>query len=135
MTPAIRKASKKAAKAVKNPKFVTAILVIVVVIFFRKKLKNAIENFRRNRFDRNEGSDVNSIVQQYRSAVNPSGVSWLIDVDGTNEEEVLRLAEQSKGQFQEVARAYRAKFNESITDRMRSDLSVSDFAKWQDLVA
>ena len=131
----LKKARKKAVSVAKDPKVITAVIILIVALFFRKKIQAAVANVRAKGFDRKEGSDLNNIVQQYRAAVNPSGVSWLIDMDGTDEDTILALAEKTKGRFQEIARAYRAKFNESITDRMRSDLSVANFTKWQNIAA
>jgi len=47
-----------------------------------------MRNNRQRRFNKNEGRDINQIAQQYRSAVNPSGISWIINVDGTDELEI-----------------------------------------------
>ena len=89
---------------------------------------------RQRKFDKNEAQDVNQIAQQYRSAVNPSGISWMINIDGTDEAEIERLGYQSKGKLQPIADAYRLKFEESLTDTLRKELSPTEFQNWRNIV-
>ncbi len=117
-----------------NRKVQIAILVIILYWVFKKKIAKAIHRYRQNKFDKNEGDSINQLAQQYRAAANRSGISWLIDLDGTNTKEIEILAHQTKGRLQQVANAYKLKFEESLTDRMRKELSASDFQNWWNIV-
>ncbi len=130
----IAQATKTAGNILANKKVQLAILLIIAYVIFRKKINDLIYRWRQRKFNQNEGRDTNQIAQQYRSAANPSGVSWLINVDGTKEEEIERLGYQTKGQLQPIADAYRLKFEESLTDRLRKELSPKDFQNWKNIV-
>ncbi|MEW7289629.1 hypothetical protein [Aquimarina sp. 2304DJ70-9] len=117
-----------------NRKVQIAILIIILYFIFKKKIKRLIHTIRQRKFDKNEARDVNQLAQQYRSASNPSGISWMINMDGTNEEEIERLGYQTKGQLQPIADAYRLKFDESLSDRLRKELSPEDFQDWRNIV-
>ena len=124
----------KGGQLLTNKKVITAIVVIIVLLLLRGTIRRIIRKIRQRRFDRNEGKDVNQMAQQYRSAANPSGVSWMINMDGTNEETIEKLAYQTKGSLQAVADAYRLKFEESLSDRLRGELSAKDYQNWRNIV-
>jgi len=117
-----------------NRKVQIALMVLLAYFLFKNKIKDAVLKYRQNKFDKNEGDTINQLVQQYRSAVNPSGVSWMTNFDGTKEQELEKLAYQTKGKLQLVANAYKLKFDESLTDRIRKELSVSAFQNWWNIV-
>jgi pyruvate-formate lyase-activating enzyme len=117
-----------------NRKVQIVLLVIVLYFIFKKKIKRLIHNIKQRRFDKNEAQDVNQIAQQYRSAANPSGISWMINADGTDEREIERLGYQSKGKLQPIADAYRLKFEQSLSDRLRKELSPKEFQDWRNIV-
>ncbi len=58
----------------------------------------------------------------------------MINFDGTNTTAINNLAFQTKGRFQEVADAYRLKFEEPLTDGMGKELSTDDFQNWWNIV-
>ncbi|TSE10340.1 hypothetical protein [Aquimarina algiphila] len=130
----IAQAAKATQSFLMNRKVQIAILIIILYFVFKKKIKKLIHRIRQRKFDKNEAQDVNQIAQQYRSASNPSGISWMINVDGTDEKEIERLGYQSKGKLQPIANAYRLKFDESLSDRLRKELSPEDFQDWKNIV-
>ncbi|MEW7279729.1 hypothetical protein ABW636_14140 [Aquimarina sp. 2201CG1-2-11] len=111
-----------------------AIVLLILYWVFKKKIAKAIRRYRERKFDKNEGNSINQLAHQYRAAVNRSGIKWMINFDGTSEDEIKALAHQTKGKLQQVADAYKLKFNESLSDRMRKELSASDFQNWWNIV-
>jgi hypothetical protein len=135
MNPKLVKVATVGAKKVFTNKYVLMVLIILVLLFFfRGRIRKMIKRRREKQFDKNETQDVNQIAQQYRSASNPSGISWMIDFDGTDEEAIDKLAYQSKNNFPAIANAYRQKFDETLTDRMRAELSTEDFQSWHNII-
>jgi hypothetical protein len=130
----IAQATKSATSFFSNRKVQILLLGIVLYFIFKKKIKRLIRKMKQQKFDRNEAQDVNQIAQQYRSAVNPSGISWMINIDGTDEKEIEHLGYQTKGKLQPIADAYRLKFEESLSDRLRRELSPREFQNWKNIV-
>ncbi len=130
----IAQALKGAGSFFSNRKVQIAILIIILYFIFKKKIKQLIRNYKQRKFNKNEAQDINQLAQQYRAAANRSGIEWMINFDGTNTDIINNLAFQTKGRFQEVADAYRLKFEESLTDRMRKELSTNDFQNWWNIV-
>lgn len=123
-----------AKKALKNKYVMTAIISIVAFFFLKGSVKKLIRKYRESRFDKNETQDVNQLAQQYRAAANPSALSWMIDIDGTDEAAVERLGYQTKGKLSPIASAYKQKFNETLTDRMRKELNADEFQDWKNII-
>ncbi len=130
----IAQAAQSAKSFFSNRKVQLVLIGIVLYFIFKKKIRKLLHTLRQQKFNKNEARDVNQLAQQYRSAANPSGISWMINVDGTKEEEIERLGYQTKGQLQQVADAYRLKFEESLTDRLRKELSSREFQNWKNIV-
>ena len=61
-----------------------------------------------------------------RSAINPSGVSWLMWADGTNEAVVQQVASQIQN-LEEVGRAYRNLYAADLLPDLQKELSTSLF--------
>ena len=59
--------------------------ILVVLLLLRKTIKKGIEKIRENKFDRDSTEDPNKLALNARSAVNPSGIGWMVDFDGTDE--------------------------------------------------
>ncbi len=131
MIPLLTKTTKK---VLKNKYVMTAIISIVAFFFLKGTVKKLIRKYRESRFDKNETNDVNQIAQQYRAAANPSGISWLIETDGTDEAAVERLGYQTKDKMESVATAYKQKFDETLTDRMRKELNPDEFQDWKNII-
>ena len=130
----LAKVAQGAKKVLTNKYVIIAIVVIISFWLLKGGVKKAVRFFKEKQFDKNEAEDVNQIAQQYRAAANPSGLSWMIDWDGTNEEAVERLGYQTKGRLDSVARVYKQKFDETLTDRMRKELDTEEFQNWRNIV-
>ena len=118
-----------------NRTVLTVIAIIVIVLILKKKIKKGVRKYKEKQFDKNEFQDPNLLVQQYRSASNPSGINWLINTDGTEEAEILNLAYPTNGQKTAVSEAYQNKYAETLTDRLKSELSTKDFDHWKNIVS
>ncbi len=123
-----------AKKAATNKYVIAIVLVVLLLLISKKAISKTVQKIRERKFDKNEAANVNQIAQQYRSVSNPSGISWMIDFDGTDTDQIDSLAHQSKRNFPEIAKAYRLKFGEGLTDRMRAELSNQDFTNWQNII-
>lgn len=130
----MQKVAGTAKKVLSNKYVLIAIAVVVGYLFMRGKIKAFFKKRREAEFDKDEHKDANQIAQQYRSAANPSGVKWMIDLDGTNEEAIDRLAYQTKGTAKQVFDAYKLKFDETLTDRMRRELNAEDLQSWRNII-
>lgn len=135
MNPKLVQAAAVGTKKVFSNKYVLiALIVIIGFWFFKGRIKRMMKNYRAKQFDKNETINANQLAQQYRSASNPSGVSWMIDFDGTDEDLIEKLAFQTKGGFDVVADAYHQKFDETLTDRMRAELDTDEFKNWHNII-
>jgi ABC-type Na+ efflux pump permease subunit len=134
MNPLLITAAAGAKKVFSNKYVLIAIIAIISIWLIKGGISKAIRYFKEKSFDKNEAKDVNQIAQQYRAASNPSGTSWMIDWDGTSEDQIEKLAYQTKGHLESVARVYKQKFDETLTDRMRKELDTDDFQNWHNIV-
>ena len=134
MNPALITVATGAKKVFSNKYVIIAIIAIISLWLIRGGVKKLIRSWREKQFDKNEAKDVNQIAQQYRAASNPSGSNWMIDWDGTDEDAIELLAHQTKGHLESVARVYKQKFDETLTDRMRKELDTDDFQNWHNIV-
>ena len=130
----IAQAAKTTTTFFSNRKVQIVLLILVLLFVFKKKIRQWLKKRRQDKFDQNEARDVNQLAQQYRSAANPSGIAWMINADGTDEDEIERLGYQSKGILQPIANAYKLKFEESLSDRLRKELSPKEFQQWRNIV-
>lgn len=130
----VAKVAQGAKKVFTNKYVVIAIIVIISFWLLKGGIKKTIRYFKERSFDKNETKDVNQIAQQYRAASNPSGSDWMIDWDGTDEDQIEKLAFQTKGSFENVAKAYKQKFDETLTDRMRKELDADEFQNWRNII-
>ena len=110
------------------------LIILLVALVFKGSIQTVIRKVRENHFDKNEPEMVNQLAQQYRAAVNPSGVSWMVGIDGTKDKAIELLAYRTKGKLNEVLKAYREKFDETLTDRLRQELSVKAYQNWLNIV-
>lgn len=69
-----------------------------------------------------------------RSAINPSGVSWMKSFDTTNTAALLDTAKQIKN-LDEVSNAYRRLYDDDMLEDIQKELSTSDYQKFLTLVA
>ncbi|NQY09821.1 MAG: hypothetical protein HRT71_09950 [Flavobacteriales bacterium] len=135
MNPLVIKTFLTGLKKVFSNKYVLLTIAALFVLFLtRNKIKKIFIKRNEDKFDKEETEDFNQIAQQYRSASNPSGIEFLIDADGTDEEAIERLAYQTKGNFQQIADGYNMKFDETLTDRMRKELDSDEFQQWYNII-
>jgi hypothetical protein len=135
MNPIVLQKIAQGAKVIFTNKIVLMIILgLLIWLFLKKGIRKVVRKIRENQFDKNETQNPNILAQQYRSAANPSGNKWMIDWDGTDEDGIDRLAYQTRGRLESVTDAYNQKFGETLTDRMRTELSNDDFQNWRNIV-
>lgn len=105
-------------------------LVAIAVYFILKRFAEvAAVNEAREKIQESGYLNANALAQLYRQAVNPSGYSVLMSVDGTNEELIFDLAGRTSN-FQSVATAYKALYSSDLTEDLRKELSTADFERF-----
>ncbi len=135
MNPIILQKVAQGAKTIFSNRIVLIVLAgLLAYLFLKKRIKKVVRKISENQFDKNETQNPNILAQQYRSAANPSGNKWMIDWDGTDEDAIDRLAYQTRGRLESVTDAYSQKFDETLTDRMRTELDNDDFQNWRNIV-
>ena len=96
--------------------------------------KNIFENIQKNNVS---GKAAESLeVQQatiIRSAINPSGISWMKSFDTTNASSVLATAAQITN-FAEVQKAYKKLYADDLLVDLQSELSTDDYKKFMSIV-
>lgn len=110
----------------------TSVIVSVIAYVVVQAL---VKNTRRGKVDNNPDDPVSYLVQRYRQAMNPSGISWLIGADGTDETEIFDLGVATKGRLKEVQLAYKAKYNTTLTDALSKELDPEEYQKWYNAAA
>ena len=76
------------------------------------------------------GTDANtSLAIAIRQGVNPWGVDWSIEFDGTSEVELMAVARQITD-FDKVATSYSRLYGENMIDRLQKELSVQKFQEF-----
>ena len=73
-------------------------------------------------------------AQALRAAFNPSGVNWAISMDTTNVEQVYAVA-SAITDFNKVRSAYKDLYSEELNERLRKELSSSEFTNFQTIIA
>ncbi len=131
----ITKITQGTKKILSNKYVVIGIIVFITLFILRGGIRKIITRIREKKFNKNETKNVNQIAQQYRAASNPSGANWMINWDGTHEDQIEKLAYQTKGYLKPIADAYKLKFQETLTDRMRKELDAEDFQNWYNIVS
>jgi hypothetical protein len=69
-----------------------------------------------------------------RSAMNPSGMSWMMSFDGTNTTVLFNTAKQIKN-FDSVSSAYKKLYNDDLLIDVQKELSTEDYQKFMTLVS
>lgn len=127
---------KKGGKALAN-KNVQKILLVLIGVFLLfggiKKIRAAI---RKRKFDKKSTEDPNRVALQFRQAANPSGANWMIDFDGTDEEQFERLARKVKSEqiLKEVSDAYALKYDETLQERAAKELDNEELQQFEDII-
>lgn len=138
--PAILVASKvgQGAKKVLSNKKVQLVLAAIIGVFLLKGGISKIRAYFNNKkFDKKSTEDPNRIALAFRNAANPSGANWMIDWDGTNEEEFNLLARRIKNQdiIKEVSDAYRLKYDETLQERAAKELGAEELQSFEDIIS
>lgn len=82
-------------------------------------------------------ADDNPSVRQamtFRTAMNPSGISWLMSTDGTNEELIFDTAKLVTN-LDEVSSSYKDLYQSNLLDDLQHELSSEDYSKFLTLVS
>ncbi|MFQ3578566.1 MAG: hypothetical protein SNJ71_00315 [Bacteroidales bacterium] len=97
------------------------------LFFAGRAIKKAIKNKRAD--NTNAQITDNRAIQSaqiLRSAMNPSGVSWLRNIDGTNADVIMNEA-KIIADFADVQKQYKKMFNDDLTEDLRQELSVEKY--------
>ncbi|MBU6158720.1 MAG: hypothetical protein KGP35_06775 [Bacteroidetes bacterium] len=70
----------------------------------------------------------------FRTAMNPSGISWLMSTDGTNEDLIFDTAKQVTN-LDEVSSSYKDLYQSNLLDDLQRELSSEDYSKFLTLVS
>lgn len=131
------KAAKGAGNLLKNRKVQLVLAVLIGLFLLRGGIGKIKAFFNNRKFDKKSTEDPNRIALQFRNAANPSGANWMIDWDGTNEEEFDRLARRIKNQdiIKEVSDAYRLKYSETLQERAAKELDATELRSFEDIIS
>jgi hypothetical protein len=130
------KAAKGVGTALKNKK-VQLVLAVLLGLFLLKGGVSKIKRYFKNKkFNKKSTEDPNRVALQFRNAANPSGANWMIDFDGTNEEEFDKLARRIKNQdiIKEVSDAYQLKYDETLQERAAKELDADELRSFEDII-
>jgi len=119
-------------------KTVRVVLIVVVLVFlFKKTIQGAIRKYRESKFDSRSSQLPNKLALSIRSAVNPSGIDWMVDFDTTKPTELLALGQRIKdlGIVKEVSDAYKLKFDETLEERVSKELDSTDLITWEQIIS
>lgn len=138
--PAVAIAAQGALKTVRNvltdKRVIYVILGIILYFILKKTFLKAIRAYKEKQFDKNSFASPNKIALNLHSAANPSGQSWIIDYDGTDEDAFLTSGQRMKDLRlqREVSEAYQLKFDETLEDRANKELDGDDLRTWEGLI-
>lgn len=124
-------------KKVLSDKRVVFVLIAIVVFFLLKKyIKKGIKKIKENKFDKQSHEDPNKLALNFRSAANPSGYNWMIDMDGTDEDTMLDIGQRIKdlNLQEDVSKAYRLKYDETMEERANKELDGEDLRLFESLI-
>jgi hypothetical protein len=94
----------------------------------RKIYKNIREKRTERRF-----TEESQQALLLRSAMNPSGASWLIWMDGTKEEAIFNIAAQITN-FRKVQQDYQNLYNRSLLKDLQKELKTDEYNKFMNII-
>ncbi len=100
----------------------------VAYLVGRKIFKNLREKRTERRF-----TEESQQALLLRSAMNPSGASWLIWMDGTKEETIFNIAAQINN-FKKVQQDYQNLYNRSLIKDLQKELDTDDYTKFMNII-
>lgn len=96
---------------------------------------NLLRNSQKSTALANAPNDPNTqLAIRMRQAFNSSGIGWLMGADGTDEDELFRLAPKLKGIFDVVSRQYQLLYNANLTTDLQDELSAATLSKFWAIV-
>lgn len=94
--------------------------------------KRAIKNIRRKNSERKFTNEAQQAIL-LRSAINPSGISWMMWMDGTKEQAIYDVAGRITN-FRKVQQEYQNLFNSSLVNDLEKELSTDEYNKFMNIV-
>ena len=116
-------------------KIVNGVLVIGGIYLTYRLGKNLITAL--NKSDAQNKADDSAEVRQamaLRSAMNPTGISWMMSFDTTNTDTVLDTAKTITN-LDSVQAAYKSLYQDNLLDDLQGELSASDYQKFLTIVS
>jgi hypothetical protein len=116
-------------------KLMNGALVIGGIYLTYRLGKNIIASL--NKSDAQNKADDSPEVRQamsLRSAMNPSGISWMMSMDTTNTGTVVNTAKTITN-LDSVQKAYKNLYQNNLLDDLQSELSTSDYQKFLTIVS
>ena len=116
-------------------KIVNGVLVIGGIYLSYRLGKNLIAAL--NKSDAQNKADDSPEVRQamaLRSAMNPSGVSWMMSFDTTNSASVIETA-KTLTNLDNVQTAYKNLYQDNLLDDLQGELSAGDYQKFLTIVS
>ena len=97
-------------------------VVLIIVAFYY--INSTWEETRKTEEGKNVDDPNVLIAQRIRTAVNPWGFDWSIDLDGFDKDTLLSIAKEikTKEQFDKIARSYQIQFSEDMVQRLRKEM-------------
>jgi hypothetical protein len=116
--------SKKVVKG--NKKWIIAIVAYFILKKWASQaaLQKSLEELQENGY-----LNANALATLYDKAINPSGISYLVTMDGTDENAIFELAAKT-GNYKDVADAYRIQYKRELTNDLKSELSGDDYRRY-----
>ncbi|MFH0895405.1 MAG: hypothetical protein V2A54_13295 [Bacteroidota bacterium] len=111
-------------------------LVIGIGGFLLYKLGKKFLNRNKEKEAQKQADDSPAVRQAmaFRSACNPSGISWMRSFDMTNDEAVFSTAKQVTN-LDDVIKAYRNLYSSDLLSDLQSDLDTDEYQKFLTLVS
>jgi len=113
-------------------KLITALIVSVAGGLAVWQLKKFLSNSESKQINEPEVQ----LASRIRTAVNPSGVSWLINTDTTDEYSLYQIAKEINEQknFDKVAKSYQRQFSETLESRLRTEFDPNEYNKFFSII-
>ena len=116
-------------------KIVNGILVLGGIYITYRLGKKLIAEF--NKSNAQDNADDSPEVRQamtLKSAMNPSGISWMMSFDTTNSSKILETAKVITN-LDNVRAAYKNLYQSNLLDDLQSELSTDDYQKFMTIVS
>ncbi len=116
-------------------KIINGILVVGGIYLTYRLGSNLIASINKN--DAQSKADDNPDVRQamaLRSAMNPSGISWMMSFDTTKSSSILETA-RTVTNLDNVSKAYKNLYQNNLLDDLQSELSTTDYQKFLTIIS